>query len=187
MADIEGEEAFFAQLTALARIVEEPEFVKGVNNAWSIVTNQILDNALIEFEVRTGLLFDPQTILTNTGITYTNGTPYVYSEAGVFKDDSAMTTRGLDASKDIPAATYAYWLEYGTQPHYNESGVKAKHPKRSGGVSPGEGFNKDTDEMKVTAGIQPSFFISRAYDTMRDKAYDLIQKDINVRIDKVLL
>lgn len=182
MIQTDGLNQLLNDLDYMKTAIESNEFVQAIEKEWSIVTNKIRDNAASSFNVKTGLLLDSKSIITHAGVTFDQDAPFIFAEAGVFKSDSSMTERGLNAQKDIPASMYAYWLEFGTRDHYNQKGIKMAHPSRSGGVSAGE-----LKSLKMTQGIEPTYFISRAHDEVADIAYDGIVARIGEMIDKAML
>jgi hypothetical protein len=180
-----GMEEFNEDINNLLRMVSSKEVVDAVDDGWSIVTDQMVTN-IASFGTKgdlidTGLMINNKSSLTNSGMTFNNGYPYTYAESGIFKSDSAMAVFGKNASKDIPAPLYAFWLEFGTQPHSLEIGDKAYNSKRSNSKS------KDVnDSDQVTAGIPATNFISKAFDMKSEVAFDRIEYNLGKLMDKYL-
>ena len=145
-----GMKGFFAALDNVANVLSSDEVGQIAHESWDIVTEQIRDNAASNGFFDTGLLQSRDTILTNSGVVKgRDGGAYVYAEAGVFKDDSAMLSFGVDPIKDIPRAQVAYWLEYGTLDHF-------------------VGLETTGEPVK---GIKPSYFMTSAYDAKNEQAF----------------
>lgn len=174
--------SFEQELNDLLKMVEGNELVDAVRDGWSIVTDQMVSNIASHDLIDTGLMINKKSSLTNAGVTFTQGYPYIYAESGVFKSDSAMAVFGKSAKKDIPASLYAFWLEFGTQPHSLSSYDKASHPKRSNAKS----VDVNDATGGVTAGIAPTYFISRAFDTKKEVAITKIESNIGELMDKYL-
>lgn len=181
MAKTLGLKDYHIQLNKLVEQLSSDEVIKAAEESWSIIGDQIRQNAVSNNFVLTGLLIDPRTILTHAGVTNRDGKKGFFAEAGVFKDDSAMASyphpsldRARNPKSDIPSATVAYWLEFGVQPHYTVQGIRARKVKPD--AKSGVGFH---------GGIKPTPFISSAYDTKLEDAHDHLSKSLGALIDRV--
>lgn len=183
---IEGMDVYMKQLERLKNVPKQQEVLTVIEQGWSIVTEQIRSNAISEFNFNTGLLFDTKTILTNVGRAGEDGN-YIYAEAGVFRDDSAMGARGLTRS-DIPAPMYAHWLEFGTDAHHVEKDWRRK--KTSGqdhtfSVARKRGYSETAPVASQRSGIRATYFISKASDSKQEQANTFIVNGLNQLIDEV--
>jgi len=176
-----GMEEFNAEINNLMKMVASKEIIDAVDDGWSIVTDQMVMNIASLDLIDTGLMINQKSSLTHSGMTFTNGYPYVYADSGIFKSDSAMAVFGKNASKDIPAPLYAFWLEFGTQPHSLDIGDKAYNAKRSNSKS----VNVN-DGDQVTAGIPATNFISKAFDMKSEAAFSRIESNLGKLMDKYL-
>lgn len=177
MARIEGVESLIAQLTEIGSAVQSEQTVEIARKSWDIVRDEIRANAISAGHVFTGLLIDPKTILTNAGKSKNASGTIIFAEAGVFKDDSAMARFGLNPKTDIPRGMVAYWLEFGTQEHYNIKGLRARKTPVTEG-------DKGSRGASTTAAIKPTKFISRAFDAKADLAFNVFRQDMGLLIDK---
>ena len=177
MARIEGVQSLLAQLTEVGSAVESKQTIEIARKSWDIVRDEIRSNALNAGLVFTGLLIDPKTILTHAGKSKNENGTIIFAEAGVFKDDSAMSRFGLNPKTDIPRGMVAYWLEFGTQEHYNIKGLRARKTPVTEG-------DKGSRGAATTAGIKPTKFISRAFDAKSDFAFNAFREDLGLLIDK---
>jgi len=182
---VTGMQEFNQDLKNLMGMVSSKEIVDAVDEGWSIVTDQMVMN-IASFGkkgslIDTGLMINQKSSLTHTGMTFNNGYPYIYSNSGIFKSDSAMAVFGKNASKDMPASMYAFWLEFGTQPHSLDSGDRAYNEKRSNAKSVDA---KDSDN--ITAGITATNFISRAFDMKSEAAFSKIEYNLGKLTDKYI-
>lgn len=172
---VKGVKDLVAQLTELSALVDEKEIIEDAEKSWSIIRDQIRLNAAAAGFHDTGLLLDPRTILVHAG--KGSGGNIIFAEAGVFKDDSAMSAYGLNPKKDMPRGMVAYWLEYGTRDHYvgQRADVAQERAQNRQGKSP-----------SMIRGIKPSKFISRAFDLKNQEAFDDFSRRLGERIDKVI-
>ncbi len=174
-------EEFDEDINNLLKMASSKEVVDAVNDGWSIVTDQMVSNIASMDLIDTGLMINEKSTLTNSGMSFNSGYPFTYAESGIFKSDSAMAIFGKNASKDIPASMYAFWLEFGTQPHSLDAGDKAYHSGRSNAKS-----TNVNDGDKVTKGIAPTYFISRAFDMKSEIAFSKIESNLGKLMDKYL-
>lgn len=180
MATVTGLKDYFVELDAIVNSLESEKVVDAVIESWSVIGDQIRNNAISQGLILTGLLVDPKTILTHAGLTNRDGKKGVFAEAGVFKDDSAMSAhkhpnlgRNRNPKSDIPSPTVAYWLEFGVQPHFT-------YPRTTTRKTP---VNEKAG-VKFHPGVSPKPFISRAYDEKIGVANAVLSKKLGELIDE---
>ena len=182
MAKVTGLKDYFVQLDSIVNSLSSDLVIEVAQESWSIIGDQIRTNAIALDLVLTGLLVDPKTILTHAGVTNRDGKKGLFAEAGVFKDDSAMSSyrhpsinRNRNPKTDIPSATAAYWLEFGVQPHYT-------YPRSNTRKTPVD----ERSGVKFHPGVTQRPFISKAYDEKIDEAYAKLSKGLGELIDRAV-
>ena len=111
---------------------------------------------------------DPEGVCGRSG-----RTGRMYESCGGRRVFACRTSGGTDGKADIPAPQIAWFLEFGVQPHYTVSGIRArKFPV--------------TEDSKVGfhKGIAPTPFISSAFDTKLDEAYSHLIRGLDLLIEK---
>lgn len=156
---------FTDDVELMKSMLEEPAEILG---------SQIKKNIMTLRHVDTGLLLD--STYWHVYKVKTEDGSYGFN-AGVYENISLASAygrkiSGTDSGKaDALPPLYAYWLEFGTQPHYTGAGSNVDSKKA-------------TDSGLFNNGISPKPFVAPAWNSKAEIAYEALMTNITNRMDK---
>ncbi len=164
--EVDGLKELEKQLKELELVAQKRVLRQAARASAKPIEQDIRSQAQAHGHVDTGNLVE--SIKTRTSIPKNQSFADVFATTGVFKNRKAMK-----ASGKMDAPVYAYWLEFGVEPH-----ALGKSAKRERGTHQEKGL--------WHPGIQAKPFIRPAFDKNTEKSLQIQKNELSKAIDRAL-
>ncbi len=163
---VDGLKELEAQLKELELVTQKRVLRQAARASAKPIEKEMRDTAQAKGHVDTGNLIE--SIKTRTSIPKNQSFADVFATTGVFKN-----RRSSKATGRMPAPVYAYWLEFGVEPH--ATGKSANLDR---------GVNQDNGLMHP--GIKAKPFIRPSFDNNTQRSLEIQKTELSKAIDKAL-